>query len=116
MLSGGKLYGNRRLVDVPSASGRREQTMPLRKAEAAWHGTFREGEGMMRLGSGAFEGAYSYRSRMEDSDTGTNPEESRRLAQGGCRRGMVFINPSRGHHRRSLPPAPLPHRKSARTH
>jgi hypothetical protein len=29
----------------------------------------------MRLGSGAFEGAYSYRSRMEDSEPGTNPEE-----------------------------------------
>jgi lipoyl-dependent peroxiredoxin len=72
------------LVDVPSASGRREQTMPLRKAEAAWHGNFREGEGKMRLGSGAFEGAYSYRSRMEDSDPGTNPEELLGAAHAGC--------------------------------
>jgi osmotically inducible protein OsmC len=29
----------------------------------------------MKLGSGAFEGAYSYRSRMEGSAPGTNPEE-----------------------------------------
>jgi lipoyl-dependent peroxiredoxin len=58
--------------------------MPLRKAEAAWHGTFREGEGKMRLGSGAFEGAYSYRSRMEDSEPGTNPEELLGAAHTGC--------------------------------
>jgi lipoyl-dependent peroxiredoxin len=48
--------------------------MPIRKAQAAWHGTFRDGEGKMRLGSGAFEGAYSYRSRMEDVDPGTIPK------------------------------------------
>ena len=57
--------------------------MPLRKAEAAWHGTFREGEGKMRLGSGAFEGAYSYRSRMEE-EPGTNPEELLGAAHAGC--------------------------------
>src|ERR687897_1412626 len=84
MLGGGKLHGNQRLVDAPSASGRREQAMLLRKAEAAWHGTFREGEGKMRLGSGNFEGAYSYRSRMEDSDPGTNPEELLGAAHAGC--------------------------------
>jgi lipoyl-dependent peroxiredoxin len=58
--------------------------MPIRKAQAAWHGSFREGEGTMRLGSGAFEGAYSYRSRMEDSDPGTNPEELLGAAHAGC--------------------------------
>jgi osmotically inducible protein OsmC len=58
--------------------------MPIRKAEAAWHGTFRDGEGKMSLGSGAFEGAYSYRSRMEDLDPGTNPEELLGAAHAGC--------------------------------
>ena len=58
--------------------------MPLRKAEAAWHGTFRDGEGKMELGSGAFKGAYSYRSRMEDSAPGTNPEELLGAAHAGC--------------------------------
>jgi lipoyl-dependent peroxiredoxin len=58
--------------------------MPIRKAQAAWHGTLREGEGKMRLGSGAFEGAYSYRSRMEDSEPGTNPEELLAAAHAGC--------------------------------
>ncbi len=58
--------------------------MPIHKAEAAWHGTFRDGEGEMKLGSGAFEGAYSYRSRMEDSAPGTNPEELLGAAHAGC--------------------------------
>jgi len=58
--------------------------MPIHKAEAAWYGTFRDGEGKMRLGSGAFEGTYSYRSRMEDSDPGTNPEELLGAAHAGC--------------------------------
>lgn len=57
--------------------------MPTQRAEAAWHGTFREGEGKMRLGSGAFEGGYSYRSRMEDGP-GTNPEELLGAAHAGC--------------------------------
>src|SRR3712207_6020767 len=57
--------------------------MPTQKAEAAWHGTFREGEGKMRLGSGAFEGGYSYRSRMEEGP-GTNPEELLGAAHAGC--------------------------------
>src|ERR671916_703840 len=58
--------------------------MPTHKAQAAWRGTFRDGEGEMRLGSGAFEGAYSYRSRMEDSALGTNPEELLGAAHAGC--------------------------------
>ena len=58
--------------------------MPTHKAQAAWRGTFRDGEGEMRLGSGAFEGAYSYRSRMEGSAPGTNPEELLAAAHAGC--------------------------------
>jgi osmotically inducible protein OsmC len=57
--------------------------MPIHKAQAAWHGTFRDGEGRMRVGSGAFEGAYSYRSRMEEGP-GTNPEELLGAAHAGC--------------------------------
>jgi len=59
-----------------------QETVPIRKAEAAWHGTFADGEGKMRLGSGAFEGAYSYRSRMEEGP-GTNPEELLGAAHAG---------------------------------
>src|SRR5919112_3612467 len=57
--------------------------MPTRKAQAAWHGSFRDGDGKMRLGSGAFEGAYNYRTRMEE-DPGTNPEELLGAAHAGC--------------------------------
>ena len=57
--------------------------MPIQRAEAAWHGTFRDGEGKMKLGSGAFEGAYTYRSRMEE-EPGTNPEELLGAAHAGC--------------------------------
>jgi len=37
----------------------------------------------MRLGSGAFEGSYSYKSRMENGP-GTNPEELIGAAHAGC--------------------------------
>ena len=57
--------------------------MPIQRAEAAWHGTFRDGKGEMRLESGAFEGTYSYRSRMEEGP-GTNPEELLGAAHAGC--------------------------------
>lgn len=57
--------------------------MPTRNAEAEWNGSIMDGKGTMRLGSGAFEGAYSFRSRMEDG-TGTNPEELIGAAHAGC--------------------------------
>ncbi len=57
--------------------------MPIQRAEAAWHDTFRDGKGTMKLGSGAFEGAFSYRSRMEE-EPGTNPEELLGAAHAGC--------------------------------
>ena len=48
--------------------------MPVRQARAQWEGDLREGRGTMKLGSGAWEGPYSFTSRMENG-TGTNPEE-----------------------------------------
>ena len=57
--------------------------MPTQRAEAGRYGDFRDGEGKMRLGSGAFEGGFSYRSRMEDGP-GTNPEELLAAAHAGC--------------------------------
>jgi len=44
----------------------------------------------MALGSGAFEGQYSFRSRFEDG-TGTNPEELIGAAHAGCF-SMAFSN------------------------
>ena len=57
--------------------------MPVRTAEAEWNGTLTQGTGTMKLGSGAFEGAYSFRSRVEEG-TGTNPEELIGAAHAGC--------------------------------
>lgn len=48
--------------------------MVERTAEAEWRGSVSEGSGTMALGSGAFQGAHSFGSRLRD-DKGTNPEE-----------------------------------------
>ncbi len=57
--------------------------MPTRKSEATWKGTLREGAGTMKLGSGAYEGEYTYASRFQDAK-GTNPEELIGAAHAGC--------------------------------
>lgn len=57
--------------------------MAIRKAEAVWTGTLREGKGTMKLGSLAFEGPFTYASRFEQGE-GTNPEELVGAAQAGC--------------------------------
>jgi osmotically inducible protein OsmC len=57
--------------------------MAVRKAEATWQGTLREGAGTMKLGSGAFEGAYTHASRFGEGE-GTNPEELIGAAHAGC--------------------------------
>jgi osmotically inducible protein OsmC len=57
--------------------------MAKRTASAVWEGTLREGKGTVKLGSGAFEGAYSFASRFEEG-TGTNPEELIGAAHAGC--------------------------------
>ena len=57
--------------------------MPAGTAEAEWKGSVTEGAGTMKLGSGAFEGKYSFKSRFEDG-VGTNPEELIGAAHAGC--------------------------------
>ena len=57
--------------------------MPARKADARWEGTLQEGNGTMRLGGGAYEGPYTFKSRFEDGN-GTNPEELIAAAHAGC--------------------------------
>jgi lipoyl-dependent peroxiredoxin len=57
--------------------------MPVRKAEAEWNGGLRDGSGRVKLGSGAFEGSYSFGSRFENAK-GTNPEELLGAAHAGC--------------------------------
>ena len=57
--------------------------MPIRKSEATWEGSLREGKGTMKLGSGAWGGPYSFGTRFEE-DPGTNPEELAGAAHAGC--------------------------------
>lgn len=58
--------------------------MPLRKAEAEWKGNLTEGSGNLKLGSGAFEGSYSFASRFGEGEKATNPEELIAAAHAGC--------------------------------
>jgi osmotically inducible protein OsmC len=57
--------------------------MATRTGSAVWNGTLKEGNGTVKLGSGAFEGPYSFASRFEEG-TGTNPEELIGAAEAGC--------------------------------
>ena len=58
--------------------------MPVRNAEADWKGNLREGSGRLKVGSGAFEGPYSFKSRFEEGQSATNPEELLGAAHAGC--------------------------------
>lgn len=57
--------------------------MAKRNARANWQGGLIDGKGKMALGSGAFEGAFSFNTRMGD-EPGTNPEELIGAALAGC--------------------------------
>ena len=58
--------------------------MPTRKAEAEWEGNLAAGSGKLKVGSGAFEGPYSFKSRFEEGESATNPEELLGAAHAGC--------------------------------
>ena len=76
--------------------------MPVRKGEAIWRGDLRQGKGTLRLGSGLYEGPYSYTSRFEEG-AGTNPEELIGAAHAACY-AMALSNllASDGHTPRSV--------------
>lgn len=57
--------------------------MAVRTSSAEWKGTLQKGAGTMKLGSGAYEGPFTYASRFE-SGPGTNPEELIGAAHAGC--------------------------------
>ena len=55
-----------------------------RKAQASWQGDLADGGGRIGLGSGAFEGPFTLRARVEDVERATNPEELIGAAHAGC--------------------------------
>jgi lipoyl-dependent peroxiredoxin len=57
--------------------------MATRNASATWNGNLMEGDGTMALGSGAWEGPFTFKSRFEEGQ-GTNPEELIGAADAGC--------------------------------
>ena len=78
--------------------------MPTRKAEAEWQGNLTEGSGTLKVASGAFAGPYSFKSRFEDGQSATNPEELIGAAHAGCftmaltaQLSRAGINPARIH-------------------
>lgn len=55
-----------------------------RSSTAKWSGSIKDGKGSVKLGSGAFEGPYSFNSRFGDDTVATNPEELIAAAHAGC--------------------------------
>jgi osmotically inducible protein OsmC len=58
--------------------------MAIRKAEATWNGTLKEGSGTFAGASGALSGGYTFISRFEEDKSLTNPEELIGAAHAGC--------------------------------
>lgn len=54
-----------------------------RQAHARWSGDLKGGRGHIKLGSGGFEGSYSFGTRFENAP-GTNPEELLGAAHAAC--------------------------------
>ncbi|MFN8530880.1 MAG: OsmC family protein [Anaerolineae bacterium] len=58
--------------------------MTVRSAEAKWEGTLNEGNGSMKGGSGALNVPFTFKSRFEEGQAMTNPEELLGAAHAGC--------------------------------
>ncbi|MFQ3181543.1 MAG: osmotically inducible protein OsmC [Polaribacter sp.] len=57
----------------------------IRKASAAWKGSGKEGNGNLTTGSNVLDKTpYSFHTRFEDGEKGTNPEELIGAAHAGC--------------------------------
>jgi osmotically inducible protein OsmC len=57
--------------------------MTIRRADAHWQGSLREGSGAIALESGAFRGPYTFKARFEQGKE-TNPEELLGAAHAAC--------------------------------
>jgi len=71
--------------------------MATRIGSAVWEGTLKQGRGTMKLGSGAFDGPYSFSSRFEEGK-GTNPEELIGAAEAGCYSMALAFNLEKAGH------------------
>jgi lipoyl-dependent peroxiredoxin len=55
-----------------------------RSAKAEWRGDLKDGAGELELGSGRYTGPYTFVSRFESGEGGTNPEELIAAAHASC--------------------------------
>jgi osmotically inducible protein OsmC len=55
-----------------------------RSAHASWQGTVADGGGRIGLDSGAYEGSFTLKARIEGVESATNPEELIAAAEAGC--------------------------------
>lgn len=82
----------------------------VRIAHASWKGTVEEGSGRIGVGSGAFDGTFTLRARVEEGVRGTNPEELIGAGHAGCfTMSLANLMSEAGH-----PPADL--QTTARVH
>lgn len=74
-----------------------------RRAQASWQGSVDAGGGRLTFGSGAFEGAYSLKARVEEGAAATNPEELIAAAEAGCfTMSLANLLGEAGHEARSI--------------
>ncbi|MDX1417613.1 MAG: OsmC family peroxiredoxin [Candidatus Promineifilaceae bacterium] len=55
----------------------------IRTSKAVWNGNLKDGNGVMVVGDGRYEGPFTHGSRFDTAD-GTNPEELIGAAHAGC--------------------------------
>jgi osmotically inducible protein OsmC len=55
-----------------------------RTATASWQGDLEQGGGRIGVGSGAYEGPFTLRARVDDVERSTNPEELIGAGHAGC--------------------------------
>jgi osmotically inducible protein OsmC len=56
----------------------------IRTADASWQGTVDDGGGRLAVGSGALDGPFTLKARVEEGQTSPHPEELIGAANAGC--------------------------------
>jgi osmotically inducible protein OsmC len=72
----------RRVVDLRETCDEGDEMAS--KGSAEWKGDLKGGRGEVTVGDGVFQGNYSFKSRFEDGDEGTNPEQLIGAAHASC--------------------------------
>jgi len=77
--------------------------MATRNGSAEWQGSLNEGSGTVTVGNGVHTGPYSFKSRFEEGEEGTNPEELLAAAEAACfSMALSLILGNQGHEPESI--------------